>query len=198
MNAIVFKKLERTARWAAALCLACWSIAQVAASPGTIRVLTDHHGISRVGEEITVVLMIEDYTDNVEIDGFNLVVNYDASLLALVAGSFSLGDASGTGQQWLSKPNQEPTGFNPAVLNNLTTPGKFHISVADLGYNPTESGTVAQSGVLATFRLQVVGEGTSKVNLEPLGGSILFDTTLAPAGQPQLIGTKKIRTKRAH
>ena len=182
-------------RWV--LALGCLAVGHAFADPGTIRAVTDVKGVARVGEEITVVILIQDYTDPVEVDGFNLVANYDPSLLEFVPDSLSFGDASGEAQQWLSKPNQETVGYHPVAITSLATPGKLHLSLADLGYNSQESGTVARSGVLASFKLRVIGEGTSALTLEPLGGAVLFDSTLSPAGKPALVGEKRIKTKRS-
>ena len=153
----------------------------------------------RVGEQITVTLHMDAYSDAVEIDGFNLTVSYDTNLFAFVDGSFSLEDISGE-PQWLSLPGQESpaNGYRPTAIISGATPGKLAISVSDLGYTSAESGATADSGFLASFNLQAIGEGTGTVTLEPFaGGSVLFDTSLSPAGVPQLLGEKKIKIKRS-
>jgi len=153
----------------------------------------------RIGEQITVTLQIDGYTDPAEIDGFNIVVNYDTNLLSFVGGSLNLGDATGPDQQWLSKPNQEDAsaGFRLTPFVN-TSPGKLFLSVVDLGFNEPESGTLADSGFLASFKLQAIGEGTAKIELEPFaGGTILFSSSLSRAGVPLLLGENKIKIKRS-
>ena len=102
--------------------------------------------------------------------------------------------------QWLSLPDQESpaNGYRPTAIISGATPGKLAISVSDLGYTSAESGATADSGFLASFNLQAIGEGTGTVTLEPFaGGSVLFDTSLSPAGVPQLLGEKKIKIKRS-
>jgi len=153
----------------------------------------------RIGDQITVTLQIDGYTDAVEIDGFNLVVNYDTNLFSFVSGSLSLGDVTGPDQQWLSKPNQEDAaaGFHFTPFVN-TAPGQLLLSAVDLGFNEPETGTLADSGFLASFKLQAIGEGTAKIDLAPFaGGTVLFNTSLGPAGVPLLLGENKIKIKRS-
>src|SRR5437870_3475820 len=76
--------------------------------------------------------------------------------------------------------------FLAAAATALAAPGIISASAS------------ADSGFLASFNLQAIGEGTGTVTLEPFaGGSVLFDTSLSPAGVPQLLGEKKIKIKRS-
>jgi hypothetical protein len=164
----------------------------------TTTVAASHKGPIRVGDVLQVTLQISGYTDPVPIDGFNLTVNYDGNLFEFVPASVDLGDASGPDQQWLSKPNQESleNGFALTSFIDSTLPGQLAIAVADLGLGDTESGTLARSGFLISFQLVATNPGTSEIAVDAFGdGSVLFDSSLSPAGVPTLHGDRHVKIK---
>ena len=163
------------------------------AAPGTITTSVSASGPINVGDQIFVTNRISGYTDPTEIDGFNFLVTYNTNLFLILSNSFDLGPPADP--QWLSLPNQETIadGYNLVSFNDDSTPGLVTISMTDLGYSSTERGTVANSGFLVSFGLQAIAKGTG--NIIPRAfydGSVLFDSSLLPAGVPSFSGATVI------
>ncbi|MCI0748374.1 MAG: HYR domain-containing protein [Verrucomicrobia subdivision 3 bacterium] len=168
------------------------AVSPVMAAPGLITADASPNVVN-VGDNISVTMRIQGYTDPVEIDGFSFDIAYPAGLFTFVAGSFNLGDAAGPDQQWLSKPNQESVaaGYTLTDFNGNPVPGMVHIEMADLGFSMPERGTIAPSGFLVQFKLTAIAQGSGEICARgvpgPAGPEVLYDTNLRRAGVPQFV-----------
>jgi len=167
----------------ALLAVVC-AVAQPVPPTAQIRAALSTNGPLEVGQSFTVTVTMNSYTATTEIESFNFVVTYDHTVLAYVPGSFSIGDASGPNQQWLTKPPQETVAQGLVLTNvsNPEVPGYIFVAVGDMGGADPQRGTLAASGFLVSFQLQAIGPGASGVTLGPAwSGSVLLDTSLRPA-----------------
>ena len=178
-------------RAAFVLCfLALWAPSALAV-PGTIGTTLTPAGSVAVGDTVVVTFRMSGRTDQVEVDGFNFEVTYDAGLFSFVANSFSLGTSTGANQQWLSLPNQETAsqGFTLTSTSGGATPGNVAITVGDTGANTPERGTIANSGFLISFSLRAIAPGTSAITPKPrIDMGVLLDGNHKPLPTPALTG----------
>src|SRR6266516_4404140 len=117
--------------------------AQVSLPSGTISVSATPSSSVLPGQLITVSVRMVGYNGAGEIDGFNVVVNYDSGVLAFDPGSFFMGNASGSDQQWLSKTNQDAGGdFFATAVNSGAFGGIVFLAAGDTAFNSPERGTV--------------------------------------------------------
>lgn len=154
------------------------------ALPGTVLVRANSSTPVRAGEVFRVTMLITEYTEPIEIDGFRFNVSFPTDLFAFVPGSERLTDDFGTDQQWLSKANQETPaqGFQPTSLGELQSPGVLEVYVRDTGTGPVERGTLAFSGFLYSFELLAQGEGTGLIRAFPFEGQSGVEALYATSG----------------
>jgi len=182
-------------KWQVGSALLALATGILSAAPGTITTTLNPPGPIQVGDQFTVTMAIANYTDAVEIDGFNFTVAYNTSLFSVVANSFNLGGPPDPAVQWLSLPNQESAanGYNLVSFNDDSVPGLIHIAMSDLGYNDPEHGTQTSDGFLVSFQLKSIAKGTGNIIPAPFAsGTVLFDINLAPAGVPSFNGATMI------
>src|ERR1041385_1939315 len=191
LNNAIRENNMRALKWRVASALVVLATVRLLAGPGTITTTLTPPGPILVGDQFTVTMSIGNYTDPTEIDGFNITGSYNTNLFMSVPNSFNLGGPPDPNVQWLSLPNQEPSGggYTPVPFNDDSVPGLISIAMSDLGYNDPEHGTLASDGFLVSFQLKSIAKGTG--NIQPAAfqsGTVLFNTDLSPAGVPAFSG----------
>jgi len=143
------------------------------------------------GQVVTVTHRVVSYNGSTEVDAYNFVVLYDKSALSFVPGSFYFGTASGTDQQWLTKPNQESAAQGFALHNSCDghRAGEIGVSVCDSGLVHPERGVVTGAGFLVSYQLRAIKPGTTAITPVPYDdGSVLLNRSRRPVGTSSLTG----------
>jgi hypothetical protein len=161
------------------------------AAPGAIHLSVSNSSVPAF-DSFTVTVGLDGYTNPTEADGYNFRVLYDPARFAVVTSSATLHDASGPTQNWLRYPAQESVAG--LVLDNFTIfdPGVIHVSVADMRLPPdplNPRGTAAAAGFLYGITFTALTPGVGAITVVPaVGGGVLHDAFLNPAGVPDLAG----------
>lgn len=162
-------------------------------SPGTIIASINPDGPVHVGDNLTVTLSIDGYTEANEIDRFHVYARFPAEKFSIVPGSLRINDARGIDENWLRRSPQDGVGLGALPLN-ATWSGNSIIGLLGLSLideRPTSMrGTSANNGFLFSFVLHAEAEVSGNLTLAaPLlisgeSGPVLFNIAHPPAGVP--------------
>ena len=158
------------------------------AAPGTISTSLTPPGPVNLGSIFSVTLSLSGYTDATEIDGYNFRVTVPP-IFTFVGGSAAIHDAPGLGENWLRLPPQDGVGAGAILTDSsIFSGGMWNVSVVDLRLASTR-GTTAASGFLYSFSLMANSAGIGSITPSAAAdGTVLFDTSLSPAGTPSFSG----------